>query len=302
MKRHVCLSSLVVALLSLGIASGQQPSGNGVLPAPTPERIGRPQMNGPANAPSYDSGMPATNGEANGSQGSATTGSPGMSSWIANPRCNCCGPVGGDGPIGMETYFRSGVSIPFGSGILNNHTSPGFMMAGGVRSLFFNPAVDAAWTVDLGASTAWYGPAGFPTVNIRNPTSQQHELVPVTPKSVNESFFNLALGRECYLWGNGACSCDCPGPNWRVGWDVGGRYGTGRVSLQPNSTNIRPRTASIGGFLVSLHSDLEFPTGCCIFFIGLRTEYGWTFSDLLGVQNHADLQSVNLLVNLGLRF
>jgi hypothetical protein len=180
-----------------------------------------------------------------------------------------------------------------------------------VRTLFFNPPADTAWTVDLGLSTAFFGPNRHPpTVSIRNPnfnptqaaTGTNLATAPVTPKDLNESYLNLALGQEYYLWGSAYCPTGCTGPNWRIGWDVGGRYGTGHLALQPNVFFIPPRTASVGGFFVSLHSDLEIPTGCCIFFIGFRSEYGWAFSDILGAGNDGDLQTVNLLVNFGLRF
>jgi hypothetical protein len=311
MKIRVWLSGLLVAFLGLGIVHGQEPSrssGNEVLPAPTPERNSPPANNssgyagnGSANALNGQGGGDAANGATNG-------GTPDLnvSSWIAYPRCNCCGPLGGDGPISAELYARTGVSFPFGPGILNEHTSPGIKVAGGVRTLLFNPTVDAAWTIDLGASTAWYGPAGLPTVQIRNPNSagspDTHPLVPVTPKSVNQSFLELALGRELYLWGTGACGCDAAGPTWRVGWDAGARWGTGRVSLQPNTTFIRPRTGTLGGFTVALHSDLEVPHGCCVLFVGLRTEYGWGFGDLLGARNDTDLQTVNVMLNFGFRY
>ena len=64
----------------------------------------------------------------------------------------CQGPVGGNGPIGWETYLRSGVSLPFGGGPLARALDPGWVIQGGARSLFFNSAQDAAWTADFSVS------------------------------------------------------------------------------------------------------------------------------------------------------
>jgi hypothetical protein len=310
MKARVLLSGLMVALLGLGLAGAQEPSakpnGKEVLPSPTPEGSNNSAPVGPSNMGNNSPGPAAPS---NGASNAAAPTGPvdlNVGPWIAYPRCNCCGPVGGDGPVSAEFYARTGASFTFGPGLLSEHTSPGFKMSGGVRTLLFNPAQDAAWTVDLGASTAWYGPAGPPSVQIRNPLAtgppNTHPLVPVTPKSLNESFFDLAFGRELYIWGNGHSGCDCTAPTWRVGFDGAVRWGTGKLSLQPNANFIPPRTGSIGAFLVSAHTDMEFPTGCCLFFIGLRAEYGWAYSDLLGTRNDTDLQTINVMLNFGMRY
>ena len=327
MNTRVWLSGLVLAFLGLGpCVHGQgpaRPGGREVLPAPTPESNNAPAAPpGPANGPSTgkgtSNGAPNGNGTGNGEPSGPSTDptsqGPGVSSWLAHGECNCCGPLGRDGPISPEVYARTGVSIPFGGGTLSGHASPGFMGGAGVRTLFFNPAADTAWTIDLGGSTAWYSPNNNPpTVTIRNPNFNPNGAMVginqptarVQPKTLNESFFNLALGHEYYLWGSGACTAcadGCAGPNWRVGWDLGGRYGTGKLALQPNAFFIRPRTATLAGFLLAVHTDLEFPTGCCIFFVGVRAEYGWVFGQFLGAGNDTDLQAANLLLNVGLRF
>ena len=56
------------------------------------------------------------------------------------------------------------------------------------------------------------------------------------------------------------------------------------------------------GVFLAVHSDLEIPCGCCIFQAGLRSEYGYTWADILQRQNNSDVQDINLLFNLGLRF
>ena len=81
--------------------------------------------------------------------------------WITCDRPGCCGPVGGNGPIGWELYVRSGVSIPTGSGILQDTLDAGWMTTIGARTLFFNPATTAAWTWDVGLGYT-YNDAGRP--------------------------------------------------------------------------------------------------------------------------------------------
>jgi hypothetical protein len=58
----------------------------------------------------------------------------------------------------------------------------------------------------------------------------------------------------------------------------------------------------MGGAYVAVHSDLEYPCGCCIFQLGFRVEWDYTWTDILQSQNKGDLQDLNFLVNLGVRF
>ena len=83
-----------------------------------------------------------------------------------------------------------------------------------------------------------------------------------------------------------------------MGVDVGGRYGTEKLEV----TNFRHLTDTNAGVFLAVHSDVEIPCGCCIFQAGLRSEYGYTWSDILQRQNNSDIQDISLLVNLGLRF
>lgn len=305
MKMRVWLS-LVVAFLGLGVVRGQGPTpaaaNNPAQPLPLPTNNTAPPANGYGNGP-------APNGEPSG----PPSPGPGLSEWILYPRSDgCCGPVGKHGPISSEVYFRNGVSFPIGAGIFGSVMKPGYMIQGGVRSLFFNPAVDAAWTVDLGIVASWYdandnsGGAIIRDFVLRTPNgqggfnSQTIPEFPVTVSSVNHTGLNIGVGREWYLWGtpavNGTGCCD--GPRWRIGADLAGRYSSSKVVL----FEIRHKTDTVGGLFGSLHTDLEIPTGCCMFQIGFRAEYGIMFSDILQSQNDTNMQQINLLIHLGLRF
>src|SRR5437867_1586447 len=113
--KSVCLGSLVLVLLALGRAHGQgMPftsgtssggiSGGGSSAYRTTP--GTPAgQDEPGGAPSGSLSPPAP--VPPGPQDSLT--SFGLSSWIKYPRSpGCCGPVGANGPIGSEIYFRSG--------------------------------------------------------------------------------------------------------------------------------------------------------------------------------------------------
>jgi hypothetical protein len=336
MKRRLWLSGLIVAFLGLGMSQVQAQeilprAGNDRLPPPVPEgnnsspaRNGYGPGQGANNFPNTGSNWARPDSsQAEGRADQPTIG-PGISSWLAYPRCNCCGPVGDNGPIATEAYARTGVSVPFGPGVLAPHLTPGFWMQAGGRSLFFDPPATAAWVVDLGLSTVWYGP-DHPTFVTLHHIPGQMVTNPGTPfqstttinlpdfsfrtGALNQSFLNISLGRECYLWGTGSCTTGCVGPNWRVGWDAGGRWGTAklsigeRVPLPDNElTPLRHKVDVVGGFFVALHSDLEVPLGCSILFAGFRAEYGYIWSDILQSQNNADIQSVNFLFNIGLRY
>jgi hypothetical protein len=47
---------------------------------------------------------------------------------------------------------------------------------------------------------------------------------------------------------------------------------------------------------------VEIPCHCCVFTAGIRTEYGYTWCDILQSQNRTDVQDINLLITVGVRF
>ncbi len=300
-------SALVLTALSLCAARGQVPSTTPALPpaAPLP---GIP-------SPVWEGGV-APGAAAEGAPPAAPASTPPghLSSWITYDRPkNCCGPTGANGPIGFEIYLRSGVSIVGGNTIMANTLQNGYAIDGGGRSLFFNPAMTAAWTVSYGVSTYTYhgthpnikiplkvlvpaatlGPTGaaLPPSTVNFGT----DVPGVTMQSLNETFLNLGGGRDWWLLGS-ANSCDCP--LWRVGVDVGGRYGSANVRVW----ELRHRTDVIGGVWIGVHSDIEIPCGCGWFVAGFRAEWGYIWSDILQRQNDSDITTVNLLGSIGYRF
>ena len=117
----------------------------------------------------------------------------------------------------------------------------------------------------------------------------------VTLRQLNRTFFDVGAGKEWYLWG----AANSTGPMFRIGLDGGGRWGSAMAEFN----EIRHRTDVIGGVWAAGHADFEIPCGgCCIFQAGLRVEYGYTWSDILQIQNKSDVQDINILFNVGLRF
>jgi hypothetical protein len=209
--------------------------------------------------------------------------------------------------------MRSGLSFPIGGGVLKDTLQVGWGIQGGGRTMFFNQANDMAWSVDLSVSNMNnHGkrpdiqiPLSIlvpsPTLSITGGTNPpvrvtfgQNGVPGVTVRQLNRTYANLGLGRE--WWVNS--SADAPGFKWRVGLDVGGRYGTESMKFQ----EIQHRTDVIAGLYVAVHSDLEIPWGCVIFQAGVRVEYGYTWSDILQIQNNSDLEDINLLFTAGIRF
>ena len=213
-----------------------------------------------------------------------------MSGWIVHNQANCCSPFGGDGPINTELYIDTGPSIPVAGGILHHIMETGWDVRGGGRSLFFNPAVDAAWTIDLNLSYIYNHARPNPKVPSVNSTGS---TIQATLKDLNRTFVNGAFGREWYL----NAPANAAGWKWRAGFDLGGGIGSGLVDF----VELRHKTDTIYDVLIGLHSDLEVPCGCCTFTYGFRAEWDYTWTDLIQ-RNNGQLQDVNLLATFGVRF
>lgn len=235
-----------------------------------------------------------------------------LSEWILYPRdAGCCGPTGNckSGPILLETYFRTGPEFTVGGGVFNNVLETGWNVGGGGRSLFFNPEATKAWVIDLGVSNTHYNS------NNRNPAVSLFNLpyldrsgqfgigvnksitipaVDVGIISLNTTFVNLSGGKEYYLRGD-AFNKD---NSWRIGGDIGGRYGSGKTEFVgfPNLKD------TIGAVFLSIHSDLQIPFGKVNLISGIRLEWDYIWNGVLQSQNNSDLSNISLLYNGGIQF
>jgi hypothetical protein len=244
-----------------------------------------------------------------------------MSSWIIHNQTDCCSPFGGSGPINTELYVSTGPSLPVAGGFLHKTLETGWDIQGGGRTLFFNPAVDAAWTADLSIMNIFNHASPnhtfLATGDVSNPPVGQ----PAGPgvqveghvRELNRTFVTAALGRELYL----NAPANAAGWKWRAGLDIGGRLGTGRADFvpEPNQGFIGPRggldhkTDTLYGLEIAIHSDIEIPWGCCTFTYGFRAEWDYTWMDILHPNNvqlvhplNSQLQDLNLLMTFGVRF
>jgi hypothetical protein len=236
------------------------------------------------------------------------------SRWLTPTPCLCEG-SGESPPIAAEVYFQTGASIPINSWFnhadaLGRDMRSGFVVQGGVRTLFFNDPATRAWVID--ASISHVSNGQDPTVRYplrvldftgnTDPLTGQPEVkriqfgTPTRPgleiRDTERTFVNLGLGQDYYAW----TSADAPGRHWRFGWDSGGRYGT----LSQEYNLIKHRTDVCAGFFVGLHSELEASTRWGIFTAGVRTEWSYTWTDIL--QHSSDIQEINVMMTVGLRY
>jgi hypothetical protein len=217
------------------------------------------------------------------------TASTGLSNWITySDRGPCCHSTFGSTPIGTEFFLRVGPSIPFGNEQFGRTLDTGWMIEGGARALFFNADYNRAWTVEGGLSSTYHH-AGDQA--LANPININGNIL--TLREYHRTLVHLGLGREYYLFGTTAVD---PGRKVRVGFDGGGRYGSASAEFP----QIRHTTDVVGGMYGAVHGDVEFPFCRCVFLLGLRGQYAYTWSDIL--DGPSDLQEINLLVNIGLRY
>jgi hypothetical protein len=219
---------------------------------------------------------------------------PGLSQWITYQRPECCGQVGCNGPIWSEIYLLNGVEIPAGEHIFGHVLETGWVIQGGGRCLFFNTAMNRDWNIDLSISNILnHGQHSDITVPLDLPGSATP--VSVSVRELNRTYVNAAFGREWYFHR----SPDAWIRTWRIGLSAGGRYGSAKLEL----FQTLHRTDVISGLFANLSTDVEIPCGCCCtFLVGMRAEWGYTWSDILQRQNDSDLQDVNILFTAGVRF
>jgi hypothetical protein len=319
--KGIYLSSVLMTLLSLGVMRGQDDTPSGTTAPTTPAYLGVPQ--GPLDNPSYPGARPGcsplpafSTGPLNPSApglprpddyipNSQNTGSVGPSEWIVYPRPpGSAGPMGANGLIGWELYLRNGVSIPVGGNYFGRVLDAGWDIEGGGRSLFYNPAGDAAWAVELGLGNIHNNVTTLKPVTLTNvqnlfATSAADQVFPsvvVTVKGLNRTYASVGLGREWFIWGS--ADPDFHETVWRMGADFGPRYGTQKLDLN----ELRHHTDTFETAFLAVHSDLELPYGPGFWVFGVRAEWSYTWNDILQHQNNSDIQDINLMLSIGYRY
>lgn len=215
-------------------------------------------------------------------------------SWIYQRDPHCCGPIGGDGPIGGELYLRGGPNIILGGSHFARALRPGIELMGGGKSLFFTPEGDRAWIVDLGVSFTENGGRGEETFDLNG---QQVRL-----RKLDRTAVSLGLGHDWFVKGPGFVGGSWD-PNFRFGIDGGARWGTAHVNLTTtDGLNSFFREQSVyGAAFAALHFDVEVPVGAWTLLAGVRGEWSYSFMDPLPGMN-VHLQDLNLLLTIGARY
>lgn len=276
-KRITIGAVLVVLAVGGARAQGPMPPPAETLPPPAPSMS-------PAEAILRPYGEPIPRGG---------VGCPGGCGFGAG----CCSPLTGS-PIGEELILRTGPSVPFGSSILSEEIETGWMIAGGMRTLLFNPSATAAWTID---TTLHY--------QYNNGKGGAEEFsffgLPVNVRDLHRWYVGVGVGREWWLLGS---ACNRSGTNVRFGLDIGGRYGTEHVNLNlfgefpEDPVGYLRRHDVMGGLYLGGQLGFEVPIGNWWWFGGLRVEWAQTWSDLLPNQANSDVRDTNILLTTGVRF
>jgi hypothetical protein len=277
MKKLRLLCALLLAgCVTASVAYGQQPT------YPPPAPIG-PHEGSEKPAETY---MPASGG---------------LSDWILYQRDCCEGQSCRSTPLYTEWYVNSGVSVPVSRGTsdLARELQTGWSITGGARALFYNEPLTRAWVVDMHLintdESAGKHNQGFPLTIFNNGAKfvfGSNGLPLATLQNSNRTMVGLGLGREWYLWK----SADTEGRHWRIGADFGGRYGSHRINLN----QFGHVTDVVSGIYTAVHTDLECPVNSIIFFVGARFEWAYTASDIL--QRNSDMQDLNALLTIGIRY
>ena len=238
-----------------------------------------------AQAPTYSNGLPQPTPVPE----TVMEGSFGLSDWITYRRGGyCMGPIGRHGPIASEVYLRGGLDFPVG-GNLGDIARTGYTVQGGGRALLFNAPETAAWILEVGLGTTQnYVDGGAVPFVITQPGA----AVTVNMTHLSRTTFNVGAGRQWYLWG----SASDMERKLVFSVDGGGRYG----SASARFAQIRHRTDVIGGAYVAGYLGMETPVGAGYLDVGLRTEFSYTWSDI--VQTDANLADLGVMFNVGLRF
>jgi len=234
------------------------------------------------------------------------------SPWTGPGGTGCCGPVGGNGPILSEYFFRTGVNFLISGNILKQTLQTGTVQSFGGRSLFFNPEGSKAWTAEIGIDY-FYNNGGKPNfeypIDVISPPNRPDIQTTLFAgiREYHRAALHVAFGRELFMYAPAYNACR----NYRFGWDLGGRYGYSRLNLNVFPENpddpterdqFNKRSDTFGTFFVALHADAEFPVfQCKTFVVGIRSEYGYNWTDIVQLFD-SDTQEVNIMLNFGLKF
>lgn len=224
----------------------------------------------------------------------------------------CCGPVGANGPITYELQFRTGPDwVIGGSSEFSAAVGFGWGVSGVGRTLFFNPAQDAAWVFDLGVFYTYNDGDSTRILDVFTPApvnqqtgqpTRPDELHPFFVRGLNRSGFSFGLGRDWFLNGPGTVGSPCPW-NSRFGVDVGGKWGYAHADLIPveDPNNYLRRSGVHHGLYLGSTWTWERPMGAWILFGGARAQWDYTWMNIAPPVD-TNLSNVSLQGFVGFRF
>jgi hypothetical protein len=242
---------------------------------------------------------------------------PGLPGAVYSPWCGdqpaggCNGPIGANGNVTYEGYLRTGPALVLGGGELSAILKTGWNVQGGSRTLFFNPTGDAAWVLDLGIGftrnqgrrldrTSQLFLVGDPNPQTR--VNGPDVLAEVGVRGLSRTSLNFAVGRDYFLNGPGVVGQNEYG-NVRWGWDVGGRWGTTSIDLEPadDPGGYRRRQDVYHGLFLGSQLNWEKPLGSWTFLVGARLEWSYYWTNIVPPRD-GDFRDLNILMMFGVRF
>jgi hypothetical protein len=212
---------------------------------------------------------------------------------LPNPAGDCCGPIGADGPIGQEVYVRVGANFPIGNGLLARGLNTGYTVQVGGRSQFFDPSGTSAWAVDVHVHWSYNNADSQDVVTVRGE--------PVFVRELHRWAVGLGVGRDTFLTAPGFVGGTWDA-NFRLGWDVGGRWGSGHVDLNPlfEPDGYRRHQDVFAQTYVGVMATMEVPVGGWTGIAGGRLEWDYTFADF--IPKGSSFHEINALLMCGVRY
>jgi hypothetical protein len=214
--------------------------------------------------------------------------------YLAYEQPGCCGPLGANGPLDTDIYFRTGPAFVAGPSALAHALQTGWRADLGGRELFFDPSGSSAWVVDLGLVYIFNNSGGNELVGLERGRATVREL--------HRWAVGAALGRDWFASAPGFVTWGSP-CTIGYGVDAGARWGTSHVVLNvidPN-VNFARLHDNFGTIFIAAHADYEVPMGGWTFLVGGRLEWGYNFIGVLP-ENSNNFHDISLLLTTGVRY
>ena len=216
--------------------------------------------------------------------------------------------VGANGPVTYELYARSGPSILGHAGGFNGALQTGWVNQIGSRTLLFNQAGDAAWTLDLGLGNTYNRgnrldhPVLVEVGSLKGADPSNTDTIPLGIRNLRRTSLNVGLGRDWFLNGPGSVG-QTSDTNWRFGTDVGGRWGTASVGYEPvgDPGGYRRHHGVYTGVYLGTALNWEKDFGGWILLAGVRAEWTYNWTNLIPPLD-GNIQDINIMFSLGVRF